>query len=58
MPMPYHSTKAWGANSDAHKASDYRLLFTEMSQMLSSFGVEQLAVFQGTERYMADLPEA
>ena len=49
--------KLFTLGSDAHKSSDYRLLFAEMSQMLRSFGVEQLAVFQGTERYMADLPE-
>ena len=49
--------KLFTLGSDAHKSSDYRLLFAEMSQMLCSFGVEQLAVFQGTERYMADLPE-
>jgi histidinol-phosphatase (PHP family) len=42
--------------SDAHKASDYRLDFAVMSELLRSFGVNQLAVFQGSERFMADLP--
>jgi histidinol-phosphatase (PHP family) len=49
--------KLFTLGSDAHKASDYRLLFPEMSAMLRSFGVEQLAVFQGNERFMTGLAD-
>lgn len=48
--------KLFTLGSDAHKASDYRLDFAAMSDLLRSFGVNQLAVFQGSERFMADLP--
>ena len=48
--------KLFTLGSDAHKSSDYRLDFAAMSDLLRSFGVNQLAVFQGSERFMANLP--
>ncbi len=50
--------KLFTLGSDAHVASDYRLDFAAMSKLLRSFDVTELAVFQGTERMMTDLPEA
>lgn len=49
--------KLFTLGSDAHVAEDYRLLFTEMADLLREYGVEQLVVFQGKERWFTDLPK-
>lgn len=47
--------KLFTLGSDAHKAEDYRLLFTEMTALLKEFSVEQLVVFQGKDRFFSSL---
>lgn len=49
--------KLFTLGSDAHRASDYSLLFPEMCQLLRSFGIERLAVFQGDDRFLTVLPD-
>lgn len=48
--------KLFTLGSDAHTAQDYRLLFSEMSALLKEFDVQNLDVFQGQERFVAELP--
>ncbi|MHC5269828.1 PHP domain-containing protein [Enterococcus sp. LJL98] len=49
--------KLFTLGSDAHVAEDYALLFPEMTQMLQKFDVKELAVFQGKEVLLTDLPK-
>lgn len=48
--------KLFTLGSDAHVAEDYRLLFSEMANLLREFDVKQLVVFQGNDRFYIDLP--
>jgi len=48
--------KLFTLGSDAHVAEDYRLLFSEMANLLREFDVKQLVVFQGNDRFYTDLP--
>lgn len=48
--------KLFTLGSDAHVAEDYRLLFTEMADLLREFDVKQLAVFHGNDREFTELP--
>lgn len=49
--------KLFTLGSDAHVATDYRLLFPEMTALLQKFGVQNLAVFEGEEIKLEPLPE-
>lgn len=49
--------KLFTLGSDAHVAADYSLLFPEMAALLAEFGVQKLAVFQGKDRWLTDLPQ-
>lgn len=48
--------KLFTLGSDAHVAEDYQLLFPEMAELLKTFDVKKLVVFQGKERFYTELP--
>lgn len=49
--------KLFTLGSDAHVASDYRLLFKEMADLLRQNGVNELALFENDEITLVPLPE-